>query len=216
MLGNANVRLGKANYCTLRILLESGAISSTVLEKQIQTPPHKNTQPVKWSTQGGDVLTTYKTNVEFVLPELDVTKSLTWSFHVNDSQKKSRYDMIIGQDLLLEIKLDLCFSDYTIKGKEGAYELCNSPMKDPSDLCDGTRFSNEELWDSEHVLNSTRRTRRILDENCQRANLSKIVSNSKQLNYNKHSMLRDVLKKYEFLFNGTIGTWKTKPVDIEL
>ena len=29
-------------------------------------------------------------------------------------------------------------------------------------------------------------------------------------------MLRDVLKIYEFLFEKTIGTWKTKPVDIEL
>ena len=29
-------------------------------------------------------------------------------------------------------------------------------------------------------------------------------------------MLRDVLKIYELLFDGTLGTWKTKPVDIEL
>ena len=105
--------------------------------------------------------------------------------------------MIIGQDLLLEIKLDLCFSNYIIKGKEGAYELCNSPMKDPSDLCDGTRFSNEELWESEHVLNSTQRTCRILDTNYQRADLSKIVSNSKHLNDNEQGMLCEILNKYD-------------------
>ena len=29
-------------------------------------------------------------------------------------------------------------------------------------------------------------------------------------------MLHDVLNKYEFLLNGIIGTWKTKPVYIEL
>ena len=29
-------------------------------------------------------------------------------------------------------------------------------------------------------------------------------------------MLCDVLNKYELLFGGTLGTWKTKPVDIEL
>ena len=29
-------------------------------------------------------------------------------------------------------------------------------------------------------------------------------------------MLHDVLTKYEFLFGRTLGTWKTKPVDIEL
>ena len=29
-------------------------------------------------------------------------------------------------------------------------------------------------------------------------------------------MLYNVLTKYEYLFNRTIGIWKTKPVDIEL
>ena len=29
-------------------------------------------------------------------------------------------------------------------------------------------------------------------------------------------MLLDVLNKYEFLFDGTLVTWKTKPVEIEL
>ena len=57
---------------------------------------------------------------------------------------------------------------------------------------------------------------RILNTNDQKADLSKIVSNSKHLNDNKKSMLRDILSKYEFLFDGTLGTWKIKPVDIEL
>ena len=83
-------------------------------------------------------------------------------------------------------------------------------------MCDDASFRNEELWESENVLDSTRRTRRILDANYQGADLSKIVSNSKHLNDNEQSMLCDVLNKYEFLFDGTLGTWKTKPVDIEL
>ena len=124
--------------------------------------------------------------------------------------------MIICQDLLLELKLDLCFSDYTIKGNEGAYEGCTAPMKDPYDLCDDASFRNEEVWEREHVLDSARRTLRILDENYQRADLSKIVSISKDLNDNKTIMLRDVLNKYEFPFDGTLGTRKTRPVHIEL
>ena len=57
---------------------------------------------------------------------------------------------------------------------------------------------------------------RILNTNDQKADLSKIVSNSKHLNDNKKSMLRDILSKYEFLFDGTLGTWKIKPIDTEL
>ena len=62
---------------------------------------------------------------------------------MDDLQKNSRYDMIIGQDLLLELKLYLYFSDYMIKGNVGAYEGCTDPMKDPSDLCDDASFRNE-------------------------------------------------------------------------
>ena len=87
-------------------------------------------------------------------------------------------------------------------------------MKDPSKFCDDAIFRNEELWESEHALDSTQGTRRILDANYQMADLSKIVSNIKQLNHNKKSMLRDVWTKYKFLFKGTIGTWNTKPVEI--
>ena len=83
-------------------------------------------------------------------------------------------------------------------------------------MYDDKRCRNEEIWESEHVLDSKRRMRRILDANYQRANLSKTVSNSKHLNDNKQSMLRDVLNKYEFLFVGNLGTWKTKHIDIEL
>ena len=126
--------------------MDSGASSSVVLGKHTQKLRHKKTQPVKWITRGGNFLTTHKTNVELVLPELDVTKSVTWVFHVNDSQKKFRYDMILGWELLLEPKLDLCFSNYTIKGNGGACKGFTAPMKDPSDLCDDASFRNEEVW----------------------------------------------------------------------
>ena len=103
-----------------------------------------------------------------------------------------------------------------IKVDVGAYKGCTAPMRESYTVCDYASFRNEEIWESEHVLNSTRLTRRILDGNYQRVNLSKIVSNSKHLNDNKQSMLCDVLNRYELLFNGTIGIWNTKPVYIEL
>ena len=129
-----------------------------------------------------------------------------WSYQVDDLQKNSRYDMIIGQDFLLELKLDLCLSDYMIKGNGGTYEGCTNPMKYPSNLYYDTSFRNEELWESEHVRDSKRRTCRILDAKYQKVDLSKIVSNSKHLKNNEQCMLRAVLNKYEFLFNGTVGT----------
>ena len=71
-------------------------------------------------------------------------KSVTWSFHVDDSQKHSQYDMIIGRYSLLELKLDLCFIYYMVKVNGGAYEVCTAPMKFPYNLCDDTIFRNEK------------------------------------------------------------------------
>ena len=42
------------------------------------------------------------------------------------------------------------------------------------------------------------------------------MSNSKHLSTDEQSMLYYVLTKYELLFDKTLGTCKTKPVDIEL
>ena len=73
-------------------------------------------------------------------------------------------------------------------------------MKDSSNLRDDTIFINEELWESEHGIDSMRRMRRIFDTKYQKSNLRKIVSNSKHLNKNEQSILRELLTKYEFHF----------------
>ena len=87
LLGDAKGRLGKANFVSLRILLDSGSSSSIVLGRHKNKLCCKHTQPVKCSTQGDDFITTYKTNVELILPELDVTKRVTCSFQVDELQK---------------------------------------------------------------------------------------------------------------------------------
>ena len=105
--------------------------------------------------------------------------------------------MIIGQDFLSELQLDLCFLDYTIRLNGGTYEGCTASMRDMnnnyvrinSDLIDDASFRDEELWESEHLLDSTRRTRRIWDAKYQESDLSKVVSNSKHLRSDEQSIL---------------------------
>ena len=77
---------------------------------------------------------------------------------MDDSQKNSRYNMIIGRELLLELKLYLCFSDYTIRVNGGAYEGCTISIKYPSDLRNDASLRDEKLWKSEHVIDATRNT----------------------------------------------------------
>ena len=48
--------------------MDFGASYYIVIEKHTLKLRHKKTQPVKWNSQVGGLLTTLKTNVELVLP----------------------------------------------------------------------------------------------------------------------------------------------------
>lgn len=90
---------------------------------------NKNTKSVRWSTQGGYFNSNYTRKVEILLSELDEMKSVTYNLHVYDSQENHRYDMILGPNILSEIKIDLFFSDNIIRGNEGAYKVCTTLME---------------------------------------------------------------------------------------
>ncbi len=58
---------------------------------------------------------------------------------------------------------------------------------------------------------------RILDAKYNKADLQSIVKNNcKHLSADQQNKLLQLLMKYELLFNGTLGDWKTKPVSFQL
>ena len=118
--GKMNCRLGKAKFNSLMIVLKFGAIYSIYLGKHMQKLRKKMTKSVRWSTQGGDLHTNSKSKVENLLHELDVTKSIIWNFHVDDSPRNHKCDMILGRGIFSKLKTDLCLSDNTIRGNGGA------------------------------------------------------------------------------------------------
>jgi hypothetical protein len=57
----------------------------------------------------------------------------------------------------------------------------------------------------------------ILDAKYSKADLQSVVrDNCKHLSANQQKKLLQLLKKYELLFDGTLGDWKTKPVSFQL
>jgi hypothetical protein len=57
----------------------------------------------------------------------------------------------------------------------------------------------------------------IIDAKYKKADIQSIVKdNCKHLSANQQKMLLQLLKKYELLFDGTLGDWKTKPVSFQL
>jgi hypothetical protein len=64
---------------------------------------------------------------------------------------------------------------------------------------------------------TTRRVTRILDAKYKKADFHSFVrDNCKHLSTNQQKKLLQLLKKYELLFDGTLGDWKTKPVLFQL
>jgi hypothetical protein len=64
---------------------------------------------------------------------------------------------------------------------------------------------------------ATNRATHILDAKYSKADLQSIVKdNCKHLSTNQQKKLLQFLKKYEMLFDGTLGDWKTKPVSFKL
>ena len=63
---------------------------------------------------------------------------------------------------------------------------------------------------------ATERMVRILDSKYEKANLSNVVASTTHLTDVEKQKLYKLLVKYEDLFDGTLGEWKTEPVDFEL
>jgi hypothetical protein len=101
----------------LRALADIGASSSIILEAYTSKPFIKMDNNIKphgapWVVS----LQQQKTGlVTFLLPEFNLKKQISWTFHVDDrSKESSTYDMIIRQDLLGELGIILNFNNHTV------------------------------------------------------------------------------------------------------
>jgi hypothetical protein len=64
---------------------------------------------------------------------------------------------------------------------------------------------------------ATKHVTRILDAKYQKADLQSLVRDKiKHLSAEQQKKLLQLLRKYESLFDGTLGDWKTKPVSFQL
>ena len=61
---------------------------------------------MQWHTQAGNITINIEVKVEFTLPALSMTNDMMWICHVYESYKV-RYNMILGIDLLSELKFNL-------------------------------------------------------------------------------------------------------------
>ena len=117
------------------------------------------------------------------------------------------YDMIVGNDLLEDLKLDIKYSTATIE-----WDGAEVPMRSR----DATEKDSYYINDTPCLEEAAERIKQILDAKYEPANLDEVVAEATHLSIDEQNQLKTLLLKYESLFHGTLGTWKGEDYDIEL
>ncbi len=79
------------------------------------------------------------------------------------------------------------------------------------------RLNHSLAMEPQSTQDATKRVTQILDAKYQKADRQSIVrDNCKHLSTAQQKKLLQLLTKYELLFDGTLGDWKTKPVSFQL
>ena len=140
----------------------------------------------------------------FTMPELQDDKLIEWNLHV--TKDLGAHDMIIGRDILELLGVDIRFSDQTVQ-----WGTKCMPFKDQDATPADAYFINEDEMEE-----ASARIRRILDAKYEAANIDDVCAQQEQLNQVEKDKLKQLLLRYEELFDGTLGVWKGSPVELQL
>jgi hypothetical protein len=204
--GRIQTTLGQPKTTGIKILFDSGSTQTHVKRDCVKKLRLRRDKTATWNTAAGPVDTNERCKVLFSLPEFSPTKVIEWEVHVGTFASKN-YDMIIGNDLLQTLKIDLQYSTSTIE-----WDGTEKPMRSR----DATIANSYCISDTPCLEEAAERIKQILDAKYEPANLDEITASCTHLTNEEQYELNLLLKKYESLFDGTLGIWKGEDYDIEL
>ena len=152
-------------------------------------------------------MTTTKTcHCKFIMPEFYRDRVVEWNVSLAPMDLGA-HDMIIGRDILQGLGIKFDFTDLTIEW-DGAV----IPMRDSDSMsCEAFYIHEPEAVEAE-----TDRIRGILDAKYEKADLAEVAAQATHLSKAEQDRLHKFLKKYEDLFDGTLGKWNMGAYEIEL
>ncbi len=134
-----------------------------------------------------------------------------------DKINKPQYDLILGVKTMKEYGIILDFKDKMITVDEVKLPMQNINYLQGSSTLRALRPNHSLAMEPQSTQDATKRGKWILDAKYQKSDLQSIVRDSgKHLSANQQNKLLQLLKKYESLFDGTLGDSKTKPVSFQL
>ena len=117
--------------------------------------------------------------------------------------------MIVGRDLMLALGMIIDFK-YQVTRWDNIGISMNRKITNKKEL----NAVFEKRMESTVVKEVTNQVTRILDAMYERADLNKIIeTNCKHLSTIQQKLMLNLLKEFEPLLDGTLGTFQTNPVD---
>ncbi len=124
-------------------------------------------------------------------------------------------DLILGTETMKEFGIILNFRDKMITIDEIILPMRNINNLQGSSILQALRHNHCLAMEPQSTQDATKHTTQILDAKYRKADLQSVVrDNCKHLSAQKKVL--QLLKKYELLFDGTLGDWKTKLVSFQL
>jgi hypothetical protein len=134
-----------------------------------------------------------------------------------NKDSKPQYDLILGTNTMTELGIILNFRDKMITIDDTILPMRNINNLQGSNILQALRHNHSLAMEPQSTQDATQHAMQILDAKYSKADLqSVVIDNCKHLCANKQKKLLQLLKKYELLFNGTLGDWKPKPVSFQL
>ena len=123
------------------------------------------------------------------------------------------YDMISGRDLIHSLGINLLFDTAQVSW-DNVTVFMQLPSRLQGDWVD--ELEQELLYAHDPDTTDAERIQQIIDAKYCPADLNKIVAVCAHLSKIEQKQSLKLLQNYEHRFNGTLGTWQTDPVDLEL
>ncbi len=134
-----------------------------------------------------------------------------------NENNKPQHDLILGIKTMKEFGIILDFKDKMITVDEVKLPMQNINYLQGSSTLRALKLDHSLAMESHSTQDATKRVTQILEAKHKKADLQLIVrDNCKHLSADQQKKLLPLLKKYELLFDGTLGDWKTKPVSFQL
>ncbi len=218
-------RLRSNKHCKQRmvqVLLDSGSDGDLIFvnkDKPMLLPYSKRLVPQSWNTLNG--IFQMRCKARAVLNFFKYSDSKRFQVEPDvvkyNKDNKPQYDLILGTVTMKELGIILHFRDKMIIIGEVILPMRNINNLQGSSILWALRQNHSLAMELQSTQDATQHAMQILDAKYSKADLQSVLrDNCKHLSANQQKKLLQPLKKYESLFDGTLGDWKTKPVSFQL